>query len=295
ISLIVLLSLSIMLATLWLLAAPFALGQSDIPLSQPIQGVLATNNNDLYTYPTDFTQGIMPKTVHSHNDYWRPKPFYSALSNGVISVEADVWLYNGTLYKQNPSSPFVTAPTKNGVFDTDAGQTLYLWVDVKTDGPSTWPYVVRALEPLRAGGWLTKYNGTGITNGTVTVIGTGNTPRAQVESLNERDYFFDGPLSTLNGTANTNITQFLSPIASTSFKASFGWPRAGKLNETALAKLRGQIASASARGIGTRYWETPNWPIGNRNAIWRLLYNEGATLINADDLAGIANFWDGDL
>ncbi|KEQ86615.1 hypothetical protein D6D18_00397 [Aureobasidium pullulans] len=311
-----------MLATLWLLAAPFALGQSDIPLSQPIQGVLATNNNDLYTYPTDFTQGIMPKTVHSHNDYWRPKPFYSALSNGVISVEADVWLYNGTLYvgheqsalthartfdslyiqpilsvlkKQNPSSPVVTAPTKNGVFDTDAGQTLYLWVDVKTDGPSTWPYVVRALEPLRAGGWLTKYNGTGITNGTVTVIGTGNTPRAQVESLNERDYFFDGPLSTLNGTANTNITQFLSPIASTSFKASFGWPRDGKLNETALAKLRGQIASASARGIGTRYWETPNWPIGNRNAIWRLLYNEGATLINADDLAGIANFWDGDL
>jgi len=90
-----------MLATLWLLAAPFALGQSDIPLSQPIQGVLATNNNDLYTYPTDFTQGIMPKTVHSHNDYWRPKPFYSALSNGVISVEADVWLYNGTLYVSN--------------------------------------------------------------------------------------------------------------------------------------------------------------------------------------------------
>lgn len=240
---------------------------------------------------------------HEQSALTRARTFDSLYIQPILSV----------LKKQNPSSPFVTAPTKNGVFDTDAGQTLYLWVDVKTDGPSTWPYVVRALEPLRAGGWLTKYNGTGITNGTVTVIGTGNTPRAQVESLNERDYFFDGPLSTLNGTANTNITQFLSPIASTSFKASFGWPRDGKLNETALAKLRGQIASASARGIGTRYWvshahlvvlehhtdisaqETPNWPIGNRNAIWRLLYNEGATLINADDLAGIANFWDGDL
>ena len=158
------------------------------------------------------------------------------------------------LKKQNPSSPFVTAPTHNGVFDTSAGQTLYLWVDVKTNGTTTWPYVVKALEPLRQGGWLTKYNGTGITNGTVTVIGTGNTPRDQVESQNNRDYFFDGPLSSLNSSANSNITQYLSPIASTSFLQSFGWPKDGKLNDTALAKLRGQISSASARGIGTRYW-----------------------------------------
>lgn len=127
-------------------------------------------------------------------------------------------------------------------------------MDVKTNGTTTWPYVVKALEPLRQGGWLTKYNGTGITNGTVTVIGTGNTPRDQVESQNNRDYFFDGPLSSLNSSANSNITQFLSPIASTSFYQSFGWPKDGKLNDTALAKLRGQIASASSRGIGTRYW-----------------------------------------
>jgi hypothetical protein len=158
------------------------------------------------------------------------------------------------LKKQNPSSPFVTAPTHNGVFDTSSGQTLYLWVDVKTNGTITWPYVVKALEPLRQGGWLTKYNGTGITNGTVTVIGTGNTPRDQVESQTNRDYFFDGPLSTLNSSANSNVTQFLSPIASTSFLQSFGWPKDGKLNETALAKLRGQISSAASRGIGTRYW-----------------------------------------
>ena len=103
-------------------------------------------------------------------------PFYSALSVGAVSVEADVWLYGDTLYvghersaltesrtfeslyinpildtlqRQNPTnSSFVTSPTHNGVFDTDASQTLYLFVDVKTDGPKTWPYVVRALEPL---------------------------------------------------------------------------------------------------------------------------------------------------
>ncbi|KAK6004747.1 hypothetical protein QM012_008609 [Aureobasidium pullulans] len=333
-----------MFAALLLLAAPLVLGQSDIALSHDIQNVLAVSNSSLYTYPTDLTQGIMPKQIHSHNDYWRAKPFWTALSNGVISVEADVWLYNGTLYvrtpstraseapssistsahapqvgheesalthartfdslyiqpilsvlkKQNPNSPFVTAPTHNGVFDTSAGQTLYLWVDVKTNGNATWPYVVRALEPLRQGGWLTKYNGSAITNGTVTVIGTGNTPLDQIQNVTNRDYFFDGPLATLDTTANKNITQYISPIASTSFYQSFGWPKDGKLNDTMLAKLRGQIATASSRGIGIRYWETPNWPIKDRNAIWRTLWNEGATLINADDLAGCANFWEGD-
>jgi hypothetical protein len=130
----------------------------------------------LYTYPTSLTQGIIPKLIHSHNDYWRDVPFYSAISVGAVSVESDVWLYNETLYvgheqgaltdertfesiyinpildtlhRQNPTnSPFLATPTKNGVFDTNGDQTLYLFVDVKTDGATTWPYVVKALEPL---------------------------------------------------------------------------------------------------------------------------------------------------
>lgn len=103
-------------------------------------------------------------------------PFYTALSVGAISTESDVWPYNGTLYigheqgaltaartfqslyispildtlnRQIPSnSTFLTSKTHNGVFDTDGGQTLYLLVDVKTDGATSWPVVAKALEPL---------------------------------------------------------------------------------------------------------------------------------------------------
>lgn len=32
------------------------------------------------------------------SDYWRDVPFYTALSKGCMSTEADVWLFNGTLY-----------------------------------------------------------------------------------------------------------------------------------------------------------------------------------------------------
>ena len=146
-------------------------------VSPELQSILdQAYQTPLYTYPTSLTQGIIPKLIHSHNDYWRDVPYYSALSVGAVSIEADVWLYNGTLHvghergaltkertfeslyinpildtlrRQNPTnSSFLSTATKNGVFDTDVAQTLYLFVDVKTDGALTWPYVVRALEPL---------------------------------------------------------------------------------------------------------------------------------------------------
>jgi len=275
--------LSTLLTTALAIASTAA--QSDIPLSQPLQSILShAQQGPLYTYPTDLTQGIVPKALHSHNDYWRPLPFYSALAVGAVSVEADVWLYNNTLHvgheqsaltpartfdslyiqpildvlrRQNPNSTFLTSgPTKNGVFDTASTQTLYLFVDVKTAGPTTWPAVVKALQPLRAAGYLTTYNGTAVTPGPVTVIGTGNTPLDQVQPVQHRDYFYDAPIPYLT-TTFANITRAVSPIASTDFGAVFGNVRAETLNATQLATLEAQVAAAHAKGIMTRYWDQP--------------------------------------
>lgn len=261
---------------------------------------------------------FLQKAIHSHNDYWRDIPFYSALSVGCVSVEADVWLYNGTLYvgheasaltpdrtfeslyisqilgvlqRENPVTPFVPKPTHNGVYDGYSSQTLYLWVDVKTDGESTFPYVVQALQPLRSAGYLTTFNGTGITPGPVTVIGTGNTPLDQVQPVENRDYFFDAPLQSL-GTTASNITKSVSPIASVDFAAVFGTINGTSFNSSQLATLRQQIATANSKGIGARYWDTPAWPISTRNGVWRTLINEGVALLNADDLLDAAGFSD---
>ncbi|KAG8763733.1 COPII subunit [Ceratobasidium sp. 423] len=103
-------------------------------------------NQPQSTYPTEFTRGIIPKGIHSHNDYWRDVPLFSAIAVGAISVEADVWLWNDELYvghdpsslspkrtfsslyvspllsilkQQNPATSFpYTNNTRNGVFDT---------------------------------------------------------------------------------------------------------------------------------------------------------------------------------
>jgi hypothetical protein len=243
-------------------------------------------------------------------------PFYSALSVGCASVEADVWLYNNTLYvgheesaltpartldslyiqpildtlnRENPQSAFITSPTKNGVFDTSSGQTLALFIDVKTDGETTWPAVVSALEPLRSAGYLTIFNGTGVTDGPVTVIGTGNTPLDQIAPLKQRDYFFDAGLHLLSST-QANITAAISPVASTDFGAQIGAINGTTFNATQLATIRSQIAVAKSRGILARYWDTPAWPISTRNAVWETLLLEGVGLLNADDLPAAAGF-----
>ena len=309
-------SLLILLAVL---TATYSHAQSDISLSRPLQAILFhAHSGPLYTYPTDLTQGIIPKALHSHNDYWRPLPFYSALSVGAVSVEADVWLVNGTLYvgheesaltsertfdalyvqpilavlkMMNPNSLFLTEPTNNGVYDTDSSQTLYLYVDVKTDGPTTFPHVVRALEPLRSAGHLTTWNGNGVTSGAITVIGTGNTPLSQIQGVSDRDYFYDAPLPYLS-TTFSNITSDVSLTSNWDFEDVFGEVRNQTFNSTQMQTLEEQVSTAHAKGIAVRYWDLPGWPVGTRNAVWRILWDAGVDLLNVDDLEAAANFWE---
>ena len=288
-----------------------------LDISDSLQNVLDnTQGSDLYTYPTDLTRGIVPKAIHSHNDYWRDVPYYSALAVGCVSVEADVWLYNDTLYvgheqsalttartfqslylepildtlqRENPQSQFVSSATKNGVYDGYSGQTLYLFVDLKTAGNTTFPVVIEALQPLRDAGYLTTFNGTGITTGPVTVIGTGNTPLDQVQGVSPRDYFYDANLAML-GTTLINVTSDVSPIASAQFSRYIGEIVGTTFNDTQIGILKQHLEIAKSRGIAGRYWDTPAWPISTRNAVWQTLIEEGVGLLNADDLDEAAGF-----
>jgi hypothetical protein len=313
-------------------------------------------------WPTSFSRDITPIPCHSHNDYWRRVPLYSALRAGCISVEADVWLFDDDLYvghdtsaltrnrtlnslyinplvdiltKQNPSTEFANN-TRNGVFDTDPGKTLTLLIDVKTDGRETWSHVAAQLEPLRKRNWLTVFNGDAVVPGPITVVGTGNTPfNSIVANQTYRDYFFDAPLMDMweephRETASEVLVEGgvnvvgdekladrplqpsltsrrrrstqddgapLAPYADTyntsnsyyasaSFSDAVGQLWRGRLNERQLDIIRGQLRGAHRRGLKARYWDLPNWPIGRRNRIWKMLVNEGLDILNVDDLRG---------
>lgn len=147
-------------------------------------------------------------------------------------------------------------------------------------------------EIRESGGWLSTVNSTNqFTLGAVTVIGTGNTPLDQVQPVTPRYYFYDAPIPTLNSTFS-NITSLVSPIASTDFAVNFGPVPGTSLNDTQLALLRAQVATAHSKGIMLRYWDQPGWPVSTRNGIWRQLKSEGVDFINVDDLEAAAGFSD---
>ncbi|KAJ7619120.1 hypothetical protein DFH06DRAFT_1235366 [Mycena polygramma] len=278
--------------------------------------MLEASNSTLLRYPTDFTQNIVPKSIHSHNDYWRDVPLLTALSFGVASVEADVWLVGETLYVghemaaltpartfdslyvqpllsiiegQNPKTQFTVNQTAiNGVFDTSSVTPLQLLVDMKTPGESTLPFVLSALQPLRERGYLSTCGSNGTcTLGPVLAVGTGNTPLTGIQALSTRDLFFDAPLDALNATFDITI----SPIASTDYGASIGWSGIGTINETQLATIQKLVADAHGLGLRARFWDTPGWPIQARNNVWQTLMDNGADWLNADDLEAAATLF----
>jgi len=257
------------------------------------------------------TTGVVPKRIHSHNDYLRAVPLYEALSFGVVSVEADVWLVNGqllightdkhlsqdrtlnSLYLDPLLALFdeknTNTTSRRGMFDTAPNLPLTLYIDIKSDGNDAFPVISAALAPLRAKGYLTTTSNTSSnsppTYSLLTVIGTGNTPLSAVQSLSSRDIFFDAPLSDIG---NEAYTPALSPVASGDFKELVGtsWLVGSKGRK----RVSGLVEEAHQKGIMTRFWSTPALPIWARNQVWAMLLDEGTDFLNADDLASATAF-----
>ncbi|KAH7148198.1 hypothetical protein EDB81DRAFT_791753 [Dactylonectria macrodidyma] len=156
---------------------------------------------------------VSPVMCHSHNDYLRPRPLFTALSVGCASVEADVWLskdgkdllvahhwwsltptktlrslYIDPLLQILDSMNSATSPNHlrdngqaSGVFATHPNTTLILFIDVKDDPAATWPVVLKQLQPLRDKNYLSRHQKPPSASphqsfwpGPITVVGTGN-------------------------------------------------------------------------------------------------------------------------
>lgn len=217
----------------------------------------------------------------------------------------------------------VTPPQIRGVFEQAPEQTLVLLIDFKMDGHEQFPVVSEHLQALRSRNYLTYFDGQKVIPGAVTIIATGNAPFDSVTAnTTYRDIFFDAPLDKLSdepttlaaqevsaadsllpvtvtdpastaGQGNTGVdpslgsSQFSSAnsyYASVNFKRTIGSPYRGRLTHKQLKLLRQQIKAAHEKGLKARYWDTPTWPVGLRNHIWKVLVEEGADILNVDDL-----------
>ncbi|GFF97713.1 hypothetical protein IFM53868_09336 [Aspergillus udagawae] len=185
------------------------------------------------------THGVIPVHCHSHNDYWRPVPLFSAIRAGCIGVEADIWLSGDDLLvghnqwslqrattlrslyldpllslleryntRSSQMRPNWTTEELAGVFTYEPSQTLILLVDFKVDGNDTWPYLLEQLTPLREAGYLTHFNGVELVQRPITVVASGDAPFDYITAnVSYRDIFFDAPLDKLSRVALDSIIE----------------------------------------------------------------------------------------
>jgi glycerophosphoryl diester phosphodiesterase len=271
-----------------------------------------------YEWREDFSRDIVPKNCHSHNDYWRRVPLYAALAAGCTSIEADVWLAEdnellvghsrasttttrtlrtlyldplANIFEHRNVSTASTSDRETGVFDAEPNTSTILLIDFKSDGHKIWPVLQAQLKAFRDKNWLTYYDGTALHQGPLTVVGTGSTPFELVQqNSTDRYIFYDAPLRTISEPQYNSTNSY---YASTNLKAAIGRMWLGHFSSKQESTLKQQIQAAEDKGLKSRYWDTPAWPISVRNNVWAKLMQFGVGVLNVDDLIG-ATRWDWD-
>lgn len=282
-----------------------------------------SSNSRLSIFSHWTTDGTPLSRCHSHNDYWREVPLYSALRAGCISLGVDLWLANedvivshdppgreqkvtlDTLYlkpllwmlqQHNTGSGQPEQRGKDeiplaGVFSHDPSQTLTLVLHLKSNGDTLWPYVMSHLQPLREAGYLTYFDGLNVVQRPITIVVSGNTQLHKVTSNHTyRDIFFDAPLDKLATISSTDQQTSIhynvsgSYYASVDFYKAVGDLRRNQFSQKQLALIRNQIGTAHKHGLKARYTGTPTWPRGLRNHVWHILVREGVDIIDVEDL-----------
>lgn len=267
----------------------------------------------------NFSTGISPKPIHSHNDYDRDIPLFRALSVGCTGVEADIWLINNDLQvahtrralkpartlqslylnpimiilnsqnKQNPnvniSEPFI------GVFNHAPRESLILLLDFKENADMLFPLVMAQLAPFREAGYLTHYDGSKIVQAPLTVVASGEASRRlDLISTTNGTIFADAPLIDLAQPDSpynaTNSFYASAPIARTIHgKIPFGGMTNPQKNI-----VQALVKQAQSKGLRARFWATPSWPIGLRDRVWKQLERSQVGMLNVDDVR-VAAMW----
>jgi hypothetical protein len=264
-----------------------------------------------YEWRDDFSRDIVPKNCHSHNDYWRRVPLYAALAAGCTSIEADVWLTEESelrvghswasttptrtlrtlfldpiakIFEHRNVSTASTSDKETGMFDSEPNRSTILLIDFKSDGHKIWPVLQAQLQSFHEKGWLTYYDGNTLQRGPLTVVGTGSTPFELVQQNSTNRYiFYDAPLRSISEPQyNTSNSYY----ASSNLKAAVGGMWLGHFTSKQEKMIKQQIQAADDKGLKSRYWDTPAWPISVRDSVWAKLMEFGVGVLNVDDLIG---------
>ncbi len=241
-------------------------------------------------------QTVIPLPAHSHNDYERTRPLFSALQLRFASVEADVYLIDGELQVGHDRWDLMPGRTLGNLYleplrlivTRGVGQVypetttpLILLVDIKTEAESTYQALERALAPYER--FLTRFTPQSTELGAVTVVVSGNRPLDIMANQPERFAGYDGRLTDLtSGQVDSN----LMPIISNDWDEVFSWRGGGPMPDDQRLQLQTLANLARENGVKLRFWNTPDIP-----PVWEALYEAEVDLINVDRIDAFSEFF----
>jgi hypothetical protein len=240
---------------------------------------------------------LLTLSGHSHNDYQHARPLWDAIENKFISIEADIHLVGETLLVgHDPDDLDVhrtlqslyLIPLRAYIHDHHGwvypGVELILLIDIKTAAESTYEVLHREL--AANSDILTTYLPDSIVRRAVSVIISGNRPRALMSRQTIRYATYDGRLEDLSGEISSNFMILISD----NWAAHFAWRGTGPLSAADRKKLLELVTSAHAKGYKIRFWNLPVNDPSCRKTVWTELLSSGVDLLSVDDLKAYHDF-----
>jgi len=236
--------------------------------------------------------------AHAHNDYLHDRPLFDALDQGFASVEADVFLVDGTLCVAHEAKeirrdrtlqalylePLRQRVARNGGRVYRDGPRFLLLVDLKTAAEPTYRRLHEILTEYRE--MLTAFGPDGRREGAILVVVSGNRPLELMRSQTVRYAGCDGRLADLDSDLRAEVI----PMISDRWGGCFSWKGEGPMPADERAKLEEIVRKSHAKGRLVRFWATPDLRSPARDAVWQELLSAGVDLINTDDLEGLRRF-----
>lgn len=224
-----------------------------------------------------------PVLLHSHNDYWRPAPFWTAYSYKLYSYEADVYLVDGVVCvahdredikpENNIESlyiePMVSVYKANGGKPwEDAKHGIQLMVDIKDETDLTMEALVEAF------GKYPEVFDRSVNPYGVQIVITGNFPDPE-------DFDKWPAYMGIDGRFDEEYTpeQFERVVMfSAPFSNYVRWNGKGTMIPEQEAELKKAIDKAHSMNRPVRFWGTPEY-----ETMYYTFYNLGIDFINTDE------------
>lgn len=245
--------------------------------------------------PVAFSQEMVLREGHAHNDYWHWKPLTQATNAGFMSVEVDVHLLMGDILVNHEAiftrkgrnlerlylKPLFELAKANNFASIypNGPQEFILYIDIKQGCPALADTLISQLKRYEK--MLTIWeNGVKKIGAVSVMIGDCGRRDEWIPAL-KRWFYFDAHLNSIDDSLGAEFI----PRVSSNLGSVTKWRGSGEMPKEDEETIRKIVGRAHEKGRTVRFWAGTNRP-----KVWTKLLELGVDWINVDRLKRFQRF-----